>query len=536
MTLSSPEARHSWRRNTSGVLLTIATLVFAGGCTSLPADVDRPVSHAFTDTDDTTIGQRRRDEIRRHPGESGLLLLPGGLDAFVARAVLADAAERSIDAQYYLLHSDLTGRLFLHRLVEAADRGVRVRLLVDDMDLAGKDLGAAVLDSHPNVEVRLFNPFSRNSARLLQFVTRFGSVTRRMHNKSFTADNQAAILGGRNIGDAYFDADAEVGFSDLDVLLIGSAVKEVSESFDRYWNSDLAYPATALLGREPTDEERQRVLDAFYAAVAEDEAAVYLDAIADSDLAHTLRRNAVEFEWGDAHVVYDEPEKIVSDRSVKAYHLAPQIKRYFHETRDELYIFSPYFVPGKTGTAFLGELSRRGVRVVVVTNSLASTDVPVVHSGYSRYRKKLLRAGVELHEMKPRARTDAVEKRRPSGGYGFSGSSKTSLHSKAFIFDRKDIFIGSLNLDPRSVVENTEIGVVLAAPREAARVAGGVDKALHRVAYRLSLETDEQGRERILWHDDDPATRAVYTTDPHSGFWQRFTVGFMSLLPVESQL
>ena len=534
--LLSPAARQSWRRSAAGVLLTIATLLFAGGCTSLPADVDRPVSHAFTDTDDTTIGKRRRDEIRRHPGESGLLLLPGGLDAFVARAVLADAAERSIDAQYYLLHSDLTGRLFVHRLVEAADRGVRVRLLVDDMDLGGKDLGAAVLDSHPNVEVRLFNPFSRNSARLLQFVTRFGSVTRRMHNKSFTVDNQAAILGGRNIGDAYFDADAEVGFSDLDVLLIGSAVREVSESFDRYWNSELAYPATALLGREPTVEERRRMLDALYAAVVEDEAAIYLDALAASDLAQMLRRNEVKFEWGEAHVVYDEPEKIVSDRSAKAYHLAPQIKQYFHAIKDELFIFSPYFVPGKAGTAFFSELSRSGIRVVVVTNSLASTDVPVVHSGYSKYRKKLLRAGVELYEMKPRARTAAAEKRQRSSGYGLSGSSKTSLHSKAFIFDREHIFIGSLNLDPRSVVENTEIGVVLTAPREAARVAGEVDKALHRVAYRLSLESDEQGREQILWHDEDPETRSVYRADPHSSIWQRFSVGAMRLLPVESQL
>jgi putative cardiolipin synthase len=533
---SNPAVHHAWRRNAAWILLTIAMLVFAGGCTSLPADVDRPVSHAFTDTDDTTIGKRRRDEIRRHPGESGLLLLPAGLDAFVARAVLADAAERSIDAQYYLLHSDLTGRLFVHRLVEAADRGVRVRLLVDDMDLGGKDLGAAVLDSHPNVEVRLFNPFSRDSARLLQFVTRFGSVTRRMHNKSFTVDNQAAILGGRNIGDTYFDADAEVGFSDLDVLLIGSAVREVSDSFDRYWNSELAYPASALLGREPTAEERQRLSDTFDATVGGDEASTYLDAIADSGLAQKLRRNEVKFEWGDAHVVYDEPEKIVSDRSEEVYHLAPQIWPYFNEVEDELYLFSPYFVPGKAGTAFLGELSRRGIRVVVVTNSLASTDVPAVHSGYARYRKKLLRAGVELYEMKPRARTDAAEQRRRGRGYGLSGSSKTSLHSKAFVFDREHIFIGSLNLDPRSVVENTEIGVVLTAPREAARVAGEVDEALHRVAYRLSLETDEQGREHILWHDEDPETQSVYSTDPHSSIWQRFIVGAMGLLPVESQL
>ena len=513
-------------------LASAALLLTLSGCATLPENVERPVSHAFSETDDTLLGRSRRDEIRRHPGKSGFLLLGNGLDAFVARAVLANVAERSIDAQYYLLHSDLTGNLFIDQLVKAADRGVRVRLLVDDMDLAGRTQGAAAMDSHQNIEVRLFNPFSRNTGRTLQLLTRFGSVTRRMHNKSFTVDNQAAILGGRNIGDEYFGADPEVAFTDLDVLVIGPVVQEVSESFDQYWNSELAYPADVLLGRKPTAEELaegRRELDAFVAELAESE---YLRALRGSDLANRMRANMVHFDWGDAHVVQDAPEKVLVARSKRSYHLAPQLAPYFDGVKNELYIFTPYFVPGEAGTAFLSDLSRRGVRVRVLTNSLASTDVPIVHSGYAKYRKDLLRAGVELYEMKSDPRST---KRR--GGSGFAGSSKASLHTKAFIFDREHIFIGSLNLDPRSVHENTEIGVVLTSPEVAGLIVPLIDEAIDQVALRLELETDEQGREGIVWHQSEKGgAQQTYRVDPDTGFWQRLTVGFMGLLPVESQL
>ena len=227
-------------------------LLLAGGCATLPKDYDKPVTYAYVDTDNTAFGQIRRDEKAAHPGESGFMLLENGLDAFVARALLLHYAERSIDAQYFLIHDDQVAKLFIDQLLKAADRGVRVRLLVDDIDLGGRDLGAAILDSHPNMEVRIFNPFSRRASRLRQIFSRYGSVTRRMHNKSFTVDNQIAILGGRNIGDEYFAADPVVAFSDLDVLIIGPLVKEVSTAFDLYWNDELSYPAIALKGDPPT--------------------------------------------------------------------------------------------------------------------------------------------------------------------------------------------------------------------------------------------------------------------------------------------
>ena len=512
--------------------LVLLILFSLGGCASLPDNTERQPSYACKDTDNTHLGQLRRDEILKHPGKSGFFLLGNGLDAFVARAVLARAAERSIDAQYYLVNDDLTARLFVGQLVEAADRGVRVRLLVDDMDLGGRTIGAAVLDSHPNIEVRLFNPFSRKSNRLVQLVTRFGSVTRRMHNKSFTVDNTVAILGGRNIGDEYFNADTEVNFTDIDVVLIGPAVQEVSASFDSYWNSELAYPATTLLGRQPSSAEYEMKRGALERFLAEQSSSPYMISLENSDLAKLIESNDVRYEWGEAHVVHDEPEKLLLERSERSFHLAPQLGPYFSETAYELYILSPYFVPGKEGTRFLKELSKRGIRVRVITNSLSSTDVPVVHSGYAKYRKDLLRADVELYEMK----SDASKGGRESGPV-FAESSEASLHSKAFFFDREKIFIGSLNLDPRSVHENTEIGVVLDAPVLSNRILPLIDESLEQKAFRLELIEDEHGSGRIIWHEvNDDGTGKIHRVDPDTSIWERVMVGFAGLFPIESQL
>ena len=515
-------------------LITITTVLaalFEYGCATLPENFEKPVSQAYNDTDNTLLGQARRDEKQAHPGQSGFLMLGDGLDAFVARAVLAHLAERSIDAQYYLLHNDKVGRLFVDRLLEAADRGVRVRLLVDDMDLAGRDLGAAVLDSHPHMEVRIFNPFSRKTGRISQFITRMGSVTRRMHNKAFIVDNQAAILGGRNIGDEYFEADPDLAFADLDVLVIGPVVEEVSTAFDLYWNSELAFPALALKGEPPTPEEveqKRRQLNEF---VAQQNDSDYLAALRDSDISRKIRERKVRYAWGDAEVVYDLPEKLRADFSETEYHLAPQLKPHFAGVQKELIIFSPYFVPGKKGTAFLTQLSRRGVRVRILTNSLASNDVGIVHSGYAKYRKSLLRNGVELYEMNKRlTREQRKEKKGPHG------SSKASLHAKSFVFDRQKVFVGSLNLDPRATLHNTEIGVVL----DSTEIGGGMgvwfDDNIEKIAFRLELKKGKDKSERIVWHGFEDGQAVEFNTDPYTGFWRRLGIGFMGLLPIESQL
>jgi putative cardiolipin synthase len=513
------------------IFVAVMGLLFTGGCATLPVDFERPESYAFTDTENTAFGRARAEERAAHPGESGFRLLGNGLDAFVARAVLAHYAERSIDVQYYLYHNDLVGALFTDQLLKAADRGVRVRLLVDDMDLEGRDLGVAVADSHPNMEVRIFNPFSRKTGRTSQFVTRLGSVTRRMHNKTFTVDNQATILGGRNIGNEYFEADPDLAFSDLDVLAIGPVVKEVSAAFDLYWNSELAYPASVLMDKPPTPKEIEEMRQELNDFVAQQDDSAYLQALRNSNLAKIIRERKVHYSWGDAVIVYDQPEKILHEFDKTEYHLAPMMAPYFEGVQKELIIFSPYFVPGKRGTAFLSQLSEQGVRVRIFTNSLTSNDVTIVHAGYAKYRKDLLRAGVELYEMnKKLSRKQRKEKK------GKLGSSKASLHAKSFVFDRKQVFIGSLNLDPRAVQHNTEIGVVFTSAEIANGMGEWFDQNIEKIAFRLELVKNKRGSEKILWHGLVDGEQQTFDVEPYTGFWSRFSIGFLSLFPIESQL
>lgn len=511
-------------------LCLVAVFVLAG-CATLPENTDRLDTFAYTDTDDTTFGKGAAKLTAAHPEKSGFHLLGNGQDAFVARAVLAHYAERSIDVQYYLYHGDLVGRLFTDLLLKAADRGVRVRLLVDDMDLAGRDLGAAAMDSHPNIEVRIFNPFSRNTGRLTQFVTRMGSVTRRMHNKSFTVDNQVAILGGRNIGNEYFDADPDLAFADLDVMAIGPVVKQVSSAFDLYWNSEMAYPATVLRGRPVTTEEYEELRGQLDDYVAQQANSAYLSALRNSNLAKKIREKRVAYDWGAGNVLYDRPEKILQDTDQRETHLSTQINPLFKGVKKELIIFSPYFVPGKPGTKALVALAEWGVRVRILTNSLASNDVGIVHSGYAKYRKTLLRGGVELYEMNKKLTRQQRKQKKGTGG-----SSKASLHAKSFIFDRQKVFIGSLNLDPRAVVHNTEIGVVIESSKIGADMTEVFEQVIQKSAFRLELVKNANGSEGIRWHGLVNGEAQTFDVDPYTGFWRRFGIGFMGLLPIESQL
>jgi len=519
-------AKH-YRLALTGALLAL----LASGCASLPPIGDRPESLTIRDTDTTMFGQVSTRLESEHPGQSGFHLLGRGLDAFVARAVLASYAESSIDAQYYLLHDDLVGRLFIDQLLKAADRGVRVRLLVDDMTVTGGDLGAAVLDAHPNFEVRIFNPFGRNVSRISQFLTRFGSVTRRMHNKSFTVDNRLTVFGGRNIGNEYFEADPELAFADLDVIGIGPVVDKVSVAFDQYWNTSVSYPINILVDQPPTEEQittKRQALDDY---VAQQKDSEYLQALGNSNLANALRNRTFKYEWGSADVIYDDPAKVTSNREQTELFLATQLKPHTDSVSEELIIFSPYFVPGPEGAAKLRALAESGVRVRLLTNSLASTDVSAVHAGYAKYRKTLLQGGVEIYEI-----DSALTRKQRKEKQGASGSSKASLHTKSFVLDRKRVFIGSLNLDPRSVIENTEIGAVIESENIAVSMAEWFDKEIDKIAFRLELVTKKNGSQSIIWHNIEDGEARTYTTEPNTGFWRRFSVGFMRLLPIESQL
>jgi putative cardiolipin synthase len=506
--------------------------LLAGGCASLPENAHRQASYALADTDDTSFGKKTAARIETEGGgQDGFMLLESGLDAFVARALLAHYAERSIDVQYYLYHRDLVGRLLMHKLIQAANRGVRVRLLIDDMDLGGRDNSLLALDNHPNIEMRVFNPFDRKIGRMSQFVTGFGSVTRRMHNKSFTVDNQVTIVGGRNIGNEYFDADPTLEFSDLDVMAIGNVVKDVSHSFDLYWNSELAYPVTTLIESSLSQEEIDQLYQKLQAYIDEHRDNPYLTALRGSDLANAIRNKNVVYYWGAAEVVYDLPEKISSDRDASELHLMTQLEPYFNAVQKELIIYSPYFVPGKEGVEFFKSLTDRGVRVRILTNSLASNDVGVVHAGYSKYRKGLLRAGVELYEKNQKlTRSQRKEKK------GVGSSSKASLHAKSFVLDREKVFIGSLNLDPRSFYENSEIGVVISSDEAAADMAEEFESVLETGVFRLELVTDEEENEYIIWHGFENGEPVMFEYDPYTSIWRRMGVGFMRIMPIESQL
>ncbi len=506
-------------------------LLIISGCASLPDNSHRNESFAYTQTHETSFGIVHRDAKRTHPGKSGFLLLGDGLDAYVARTILARGAERSIDVQYYMIHDDLVGNLFLHELLKAADRGVRVRILVDDIGLQKSTVKASILDAHANIEVRIFNPFYRSMPRTLQFITRFGSVTRRMHNKSFTVDNQAGILGGRNIGNEYFDADPDLAFSDLDVLAIGPVVKEISSSFDLYWNHQLAYPASLLSSTPPSQEKISAGRESIDNFVARQRNSEYVKALTDSGMAKNYRSAKINFTWGDAVVVADNPDKFIAERSETGLFLSADLGVFFKNIKHELIIFSPYFVPGKSGAEWLIKMSKRGVRIRILTNSLASTDVTAVHAGYARYRKRLLRAGIELHEM-----NNKLTRKQRKAKKGHGGSSKASLHAKSFIFDRDKVFVGSFNLDPRSLTENSEIGMVMRSPEIANGMSEWFDQNIDKVAFRLELRQNSNGGEQIVWHGLKDGKQHLFTSEPHVSTLRKTGVVLLQLLPLESQL
>jgi putative cardiolipin synthase len=513
-------------------IITAVLVLSLAACASLPPNAERSETHAFVDTQDTTLASVIAQRPHDSADESGFYLLGDGLDAFAARAVLASVAERSIDTQYYMIHSDVVGRLFIDSLYSAAERGVRIRLLVDDIDQGGKDPGAAILDAHPNIEVRIFNPFGRNTGRTAQYVTGFGKQTRRAHNKSFTVDNQATILGGRNIGDEYFYADTEMSFADIDVLSFGPVAREVSASFDEYWNDELSYPISTLVTDPPTPEEAAQRKQEFDALIAQYDTSEYLQHLRDSDLANKLRQYGLQFYWGVGEVVADDPAKLTHDTSDTEYRLMEQLRPYIAGVETDLIIFSPYFVPGKAGVAFFQMLRDKDVRVRILTNSLTSTDVSVVHAGYAKYRKPLLRMGVELYELNTKLSAAQRQQMQEDG----IGDAKASLHAKAFVLDRKQVFVGSLNLDPRSVIQNTEIGVVFESPEIAVQMADEFNNKIDQVAFRLELQTDSHGHEKLLWHGLVDGEQQTLTHEPYTGFWKRFGVGFMKLFPVESQI
>ena len=509
-------------RRAALISLAVLGLVIAAvhALNRLPATAGRPYSTAIPASADTRIGQAVGPLVSAHPGLSGIHALPDAHDAFAARMLLAAHAERSLDIQYYIWRDDVAGNLLFAALAKAADRGVRVRLLLDDHNTAGLDAVLTDLEAHPNVEVRLFNPAALRQARWLAYLVDFRRMNRRMHNKSFTADNRVTIIGGRNIGDEYFDIAQEFAFVDLDVMAIGPVVQDVSDDFDRYWASESSIPAAMLLPAGNSADLAAPPAPAGRRSVAVE----YAEAARNSAFVRGVLDGSREPEWAPTRMVSDDPAK-VTGASEPGTNLFPRLRGILGEPGSELQLVSAYFVPTAAGADWLAALSGRGVKVEVLTNSLEATDVPAVHAGYSMRRKALLEAGVTLYESRGR-------RGNPESRAGLSGSSDSSLHAKTFAVDGLRVFVGSFNFDPRSAHLNTELGFVIDSPSMARKIRAVFERQVPADSYevRLSPSGDlywlERRGDAVLRHDAEPGTR----------FWQRAGVWLLSLLPIESFL
>lgn len=453
------EDRRKRARNVRRVLVVaLALLVLGTGrmrLGDLPPLEGRDANFAILDTEETRLGRALAPAVRSHPGLSGIHPLFDARAAFAARVLLARSADRTLDLQYYIWRNDLSGTLLFEGLRAAADRGVRVRLLLDDHPVTDLDETLRMLDAHPNIEVRLFNPYVIRKPRFLNALSSASRLNRRIHNKSFTADSQVTIVGGRNIGDEYFGATDGVLFSDLDLAAVGAVVPEVSRDSDRYWNCGAAFPIRSLappLSPVRLNELRMRARRIFKS----DEASEFREALRETAFVRDLLNGTVINDWAPTRLVSDDPNKVFGRAPRKA-HLGPQLEKIIGAPEKELALVSAYFVPGKDGTEAFTEMVARGIDVKVLTNSLEATDVAIVQSGYAKRRKALLRGGVRLYEL---LRSGGDERT----GAGGSGSSRSSLHAKTFAVDRTRLFVGSFNFDPRSNHLNTELGFVIDSP------------------------------------------------------------------------
>ncbi|CAN5663292.1 phospholipase D family protein [soil metagenome] len=469
-------------------------------------------------------------------------LLVSGEDAYGALTALADNAERTLDLQYYLIRGDGSGRALMAHVRSAAERGVRVRLLIDDLNTSGEDARMLLFTRHPNIEVRLYNPFPSGRfstiSRVITSLTDVSRINHRMHNKMFVADNALAITGGRNVGDAYFVHSASSNFVDLDAIVAGNAVLALSKSFDKFWNNPLAYPVGEIVG--------PLAVDSALAADAPSELPEPLsDSIDTNQLAVELKAGKLDLAWAPATVLADQPSKILAEGEPEKHEtVADEIAALMRSTRSELIVISPYFVPGQKGMALFAGLAEHGVKLRVLTNSLVTTDAPVVHIGYAKYRKAMLELGTELYELRPRL--GATKSR-----LGSFGSSQASLHAKALVFDRQTVLIGSMNMDPRSANLNSEIGLVIRSRRIAAQLVQLFEDVGRAGSYRVELTPDNKLRWSAEAPDDGrplgaalatgadaPAQTGTIVTDdePEATAWLKFSLKLLAPFAPEEML
>jgi putative cardiolipin synthase len=510
MTISIAAAA-SFFASKPGRFMAVLVSILISACGSLPTQVDRPVSAAKQAPADSPLVRITQDSTPA-PTLTGFRLMPDGFYSLDTRIQLARRARDSLDVQYYLIQDDRTGRLLMRTLRDAALRGVRVRLLVDDLYTAGSDPMFRGLAAFPNVEVRLFNPFccGRESIpqKYLASLFDFRRLNHRMHNKLFIADGVAAVMGGRNIADEYFTRSAQNNFIDMDVFIVGPVVQQLGSIFDAYWNSSLAYPVEAIVGEIADREAMRRDFDH---RVDDGEqmmsvALPPLDLLGYRPISDDLDGGRLRLHWGTALAFSDQPAKVLakSPEAARAMSAQMNIMDRVMTSESEVVISSPYFIPGPVGLQEFSDLRRRNVAVTVLTNSFAANDEPLAHKGYARYREDLLRTGVDIYELSPR-RTQRDER------FMLPSTSLGRLHAKTAVIDQSSVYIGSVNLDPRSDSTNTELGLFARCPELAKEVTRVIDVSKLQGSYRLQFAPDGRSLE---WLATDDQGEVVHSVEP----------------------
>jgi putative cardiolipin synthase len=519
-----------------------AVALLAAGCATLPpgAGYPRYPSAALHVPEMTALGRAFDAPARAHPGRSGFRLLPAGADGFVVRAEMIDAAQRTLDLEYFIFRQDATGQLLTSAVLRAADRGVRVRVLVDDGDTLDGDERLFALGAHPNIEIRVFNPFNyrghRFALRAFEFVLDSGRLDYRMHNKLMVADNALALVGGRNIADAYFQVDPDSQFGDDDVLAAGPVVPQLSKSFDVFWNASLAIPARALAGSVPSGAELAKLrksLDAHRQTSGI--SAEFSARLATKEPLAGIVAGKMPLVWAPAELVYDSPDKKGVERGEVAGRLmAPEVAKVAAATRAELIVVTPYLVPGESGMRLLARLRAQGARVRILTNSLEATSETEAHAGYMHYRRPMLEDGVELYEVR-------ASLGNPHGSGESRATARTTsyaLHATLFIFDRKRLYVGSMNFDERSHHLNTEIGLIIDSPELAQQAAARFAAiTIPQNCYRLTLDRDANGGgTHLAWHTVESGRPVTYAIEPARDPWQRMQAQLLTMLPLDGEL
>ncbi len=515
--------RYSWVHALTTVLF-ITSLALLNGCATIPKDYPRSESYAAEPSPDSQLAHvARAVQAEFGPDVSGFVPIDHNDEALVWRLMVADLAEHTIDLQVFIWKGDESGLLLADRLLRAADRGVRVRVLVDDLGLAGSDRNIATLDTHPNLEIRIFNPVRRRYSRVMagfEFIFHLKRLNHRMHNKLMVVDNRMAIVGGRNIGNEYFGLNKKYNFGDFDVITAGPIAREISRSFDIFWNSRWAYPAAGLVRKTPSEDSLSE-LRALEAQNFEDSKAL-LKRFPLEPQSWNARLDSFldEMVPGSARVVYDEP---LVGADLPPVQLIESVSEMAADVREELLIMSPYFIPGTGFFEYLHEITGRGVHVKILTNSLASTNHSIVHSAYRRYRRPVIEGGGELYEFRPDAEVKEIYDTPPVQ------AKILGMHTKLIVVDRHRVFVGSLNLDPRSIYINTEMGLLIESPQLAEEIAQLIEREI-KPENSWHARIDEGNRLYFESHD------GIIRREPARGTRQRIAVCFYSMLPIEKHL